>query len=399
VSEASFTSAAETAPRVIEAPAAPSLATRPLSVLFRLAQAAHTAAEDSSLPGNDAGLQKRVLEGLALSEAALQAVDREDIFSPNELGEDINTRDLRYLLLPFYRGELLLRVADQSKRLEAVREALKSLRGFVSDQERLELLAPEAKGWQEQMAGAKVDPATVRTHKIARLKAAKAAKQALELVRTRLAKRRDEAGDDDDEDDGDDLEREQTKLLLTQAVFTALDSVRASEQEADMLQQIEKMRRPDGSLPPPPSLEEEDPKFGLQMLSLLPNAQQAAGRVGGASTSASNPLGLTTVDPVRDPSSRLSYATAMRQIHTGEIPGLYTFTVEEGMRMEEAERALDEAARMDQMSERAAARAAAKDERALGNDEEDEEERLKLIKQDEYREMNKRGSGNRKNRS
>ena len=89
----------------------------------------------------------------------------------------------------------------------------------------------------------------------------------------------------------------------------------------------------------------------------------------------------------------------MRQIHTGEIPGLYTYTVEEGLRMEEAERALEEAARLDQMSERAEARAAAKEARAEGNDEEDEEERQRLMKQDDFREMNKRGSGNRKNRS
>ena len=33
----------------------------------------------------------------------------------------------------------------------------------------------------------------------------------------------------------------------------------------------DKMRRPDGSLPPPPTLEEEDPRLGLQMLSLLPD--------------------------------------------------------------------------------------------------------------------------------
>ena len=34
---------------------------------------------------------------------------------------------------------------------------------------------------------------------------------------------------------------------------------------------------------------------------------------------------------VDDGRGRLSYATAMRQIHTGVIPGLYTYTVEEGM--------------------------------------------------------------------
>jgi len=163
------------------------LASRPLGVLFRLAQASYTAVDDSSLPGNDEGLQKRVLEGLGQCEAALLNVERQAIFSPNELGEDINTGDLKYLLLPFYRGELLLRVVDQPKRLPALREALKSLRGFVNDQERLELLAPEASGWQQTMgSGARADPAAVRTQKIARLKASKAAKQKLEAVRGRV---------------------------------------------------------------------------------------------------------------------------------------------------------------------------------------------------------------------
>ncbi len=150
-----------------------------------------------------------------------------------------------------------------------------------------------------------------------------------------------------------------------------------------MLSQIEKMRRPDGSLPPPPDTTEEDPRLGLQMLSLLPNSA------------------ARTADPNRDPTSRLSYATAMRQIHTGEIPGLYTFTVEEGLRMEEAERAMQEAAKMQEMSEREEAKRAAKVLREYdeGCGEEDAEERRKLIMMDEYREMHKRGSGNRKNRN
>ena len=67
--------------------------------------------------------------------------------------------------------------------------------------------------------------------------------------------------------------------------------------------------------------------------------------------------------------------------------------------MEEAERAMAEAQKMTEMGEREAARAQAKRDKEEGTDEEDEEERLKLIKQDEFREMNKRGWGNRKNRS
>ena len=69
------------------------------------------------------------------------------------------------------------------------------------------------------------------------------------------------------------------------------------------------------------------------------------------------------------------------------------------MRMEEAQRAMEEAARMDQMSQRAEARAEKKKANEYAADVEDEDGRQKLIKQDEYRDTVKRGSGNRKNRS
>ena len=385
---------------------------RPLSVNFRAAQQAYLEVESSTLPGNDEGLQKRIGEGLALCEASLVQVDSEAIFSSNELGEDINTDDLKYLLLPFYRGELLLRVCDQSKRRDALREALKTLRGFLADQDRLELLTPESKNWREMGASASSDPASVRTNKIARMKASKAAKQRMEELALRQKGRGkgrggggdDGSGSDDDDDDdgggndGDEVDREELRLVLQLACHTAIDSIRASEQEAEMLEKIETVRRADGTLPPIPTPEEEDPNMGLQFLSLLPKPGEG-GPLGATPTGPIGPLGLRTVDPWKDPKSRLSYATAMHQIHTGEIPGLYTFTVEEGLRMEEAERAMAEAQKMTEMGEREEARAQAKRDKEEGNDEEDEEERLKLIKQDEFREMNKRGWGNRKNRS
>ena len=58
-----------------------------------------------------------------------------------------------------------------------------------------------------------------------------------------------------------------------------------------------------------------------------------------------------------------------------------------------------EAARMDQMGSRAEAREAARVENQYGADEEDMEERAKLIKQDDFRENHTRGAGNRSNRS
>ena len=147
-------------------------------------------------------------------------------------------------------------------------------------------------------------------------------------------------------------------------------------------------------------------------------------------------------DPLRDPSSRLSYATAMRQIHTGEIPGLYTFSVEEGLRQEEAERAVAEARRMDEMAERAEGRRHASEQvcaygthtdfhvaltslstwhshhfprgthitfhlaptsistwQAEDAGEEDEEKLSRTRAMDDWKDTHKRGYGNRKNRS
>ena len=71
-----------------------------------------------------------------------------------------------------------------------------------------------------------------------------------------------------------------------------------------------------------------------------------------------------------------------------------TLTVEEGLRQEEAQRAMAEAQRMEESSARAEARQAEEDE-----DEDSESARRKLIAQDEYRENHTRGAGNRKNRS
>ena len=374
------------------------VAGRPLAWTFRSAQAAYNWVLSSDLSSADAVLQRKIGEGLTLCEAALVQVSKQDIFSPNETIQDVNTGDLKYLLLPFYRGELLLRLADQSKRVAALREALPCLRGFLGDLERLEMLTTENQGWQQMGAAASSDPAAVRTAKIARHKASKAANEKMAAIAEKLAKKAGRTdGDDDEEDDTDELERENLMLMLQCSCHTAIDSIRAAEQEADMLRQIAAMRRPDGSLPPPPTLEEEDPSQGMQMLSLLPGGVPqkphgvhmhvhaarctshiygrvcrtlhmahictcmrhatpcgacVTGGVGRPQTVPTNGMEVLTANgvetlsgfrasnPRQDPSSRLSYATAMRQIHTGEIPGLYTYSVEEGLRMEEAVRAL-----------------------------------------------------------
>ena len=69
-----------------------------------------------------------------------------------------------------------------------VQDHVERLRGFLADQERLQLLTAETKNWREMGAAASADPATVRTNKIARMKASKVAKQRMEALAEKLKK-------------------------------------------------------------------------------------------------------------------------------------------------------------------------------------------------------------------
>ena len=197
----------------------------PLGLNYRKAQAIYNDVESTSLGGNDPKLQEAVAQGLALCETALRQVSEQSIFSQNELAEDVNTGDLRYLMLPFFRGELLTRVTDQSRRVELLTEALACLRGFLDDLERLQALSPEVlRSWHAAREGLGIDPATLRTLKIERFKANKQNKLRMEVLAGRLRR----AGQTEEEEaDGEEIEREHMQLLLAMCTHTALDSVRS----------------------------------------------------------------------------------------------------------------------------------------------------------------------------
>lgn len=152
----------------------PDLLALPLSLNFRKAQALYNDVDGTSLSGNDPVLQERVTQALALCEAGLRQVTAQSVFSQNELVDDLNTGDLRYLLLPLYRGELLLRVTDQSRREALLGEALACLRGFLDDLQRLEVLPREvSRSLQAAESTGPADLATLRDLKVARFKANK----------------------------------------------------------------------------------------------------------------------------------------------------------------------------------------------------------------------------------
>jgi immunoglobulin-binding protein 1 len=324
--------------------------------------------------------------GIAAANHALHLVQHARLFSKNENLDDIHTNDIKYLTLTHIVAELHLKTADRHKRLPALRAALRSHRAFLETLEQLGALEGETRaGWEAARPDApRADPAATRELKIARHKASKAATERLKYLRSKLAlaSKLEEEGLDADE-----LEREQVLLLLTASASTAIDSIRASSQELEMLEEMEKLRAPDGSLPRAPREPANDASERFQTLTIGP---------GGVVTSSPGGLAQQQRQPGRNPAQhRLSYETAMRQLHTGEIPGLYTRSVEEGLRQEEAERAMAEAQRVSESSARADAKRREKEEKDSDGDDDDEMRRLRA--KDDWKDNHTRGAGNRKN--
>ena len=69
--------------------------------------------------------QNTVATGVAFLRHAVAQVDRVGVFSSNETKEDISTSDLKYVLAPFYLGEVAsrTRTPDPAARLPVVKEA------------------------------------------------------------------------------------------------------------------------------------------------------------------------------------------------------------------------------------------------------------------------------------
>ncbi|KAL3929634.1 MAG: hypothetical protein SGPRY_001876 [Prymnesium sp.] len=210
----------------------------PLGLNFRRVQEHFCAIESSSLSSSEAAYQHRLREALALCDVALRQVVQLDVFSKNEVLDDVNTGDMKLLLLGFYRGEMLLRLVDvppdHAKRLKILEQALAALRGFLGDLERLEALPKSAKESWDAADADTMDAGTMRQLKITRMKASRAAQQRMAVLAKQMKS-------PEQDDDTDDLEREHIMLMIETCCHTALDSIRSSEQELDMLQQAIRM--------------------------------------------------------------------------------------------------------------------------------------------------------------
>lgn len=90
------------------------------------------------------------------------------MFSPNEILEDVSTRDLAYLLVPFVAAELegRIRTIDSEERMIHLRNGQRYLRAFLESLETYDIVPAEERELYEKRTSEVRDPTKRRELKI-----------------------------------------------------------------------------------------------------------------------------------------------------------------------------------------------------------------------------------------
>lgn len=237
--------------------------TQPLPALYAGALSAASRAEN--LPTIDDGTQELLRSALSDLKQVNSRVTALALFSANDTLEDISTRDLVYLTVPFVLAEVENRVrfTEPDERMINLSRVQNHLKTFVSNLGYLGVVSEAEHTLHTQMPSIE-DAAKRREAKIQQYKAEQDLRARIEAVRKRRRQQpvgggssnvfdlalsllpptsRSSAANDDDETETEDILREATLLLLKLCYVQACSRLESLEQELELLR----------SAPPPPS--------------------------------------------------------------------------------------------------------------------------------------------------
>ncbi|GJE87069.1 TAP42 domain-containing protein [Phanerochaete sordida] len=183
------------------------------------------------------------------------------LFSPNETLQDIATKDLVYLFVPFTLAEVenRARTTDPQERLGRLGRAQAYLKEYLSYLENYEIVPPAEKELYDKKTNTMVDPAKRRELKIKQYQKEKEIRGMIEAVRKR---RNLSAGDEpasdfeliasllptssaaqstpeaEEDSDTEDILREAALLLFRLTYAQAQTSLESLEQEQELLKSI-----------------------------------------------------------------------------------------------------------------------------------------------------------------
>ncbi|KAL9250223.1 PP2A regulatory subunit TAP46-like protein [Drosera capensis] len=220
-----------------------------LPALFEQARKIHQSASDSSID------QDEIRKGCEVLERCEEMISKLGLFSSNETKEDISTANLKYLLLPYYLGELTEKISGED-RIQTLKTSQAKLKEFTSFCEAMELIPHEeleSTGHSGSNSGA-----DRRARKIARFKRQKAAESKLLEIKERRERRGRstraatlstpaEAGEEDVQDDDGEEEREAWLTTISLALCKAFDLLEMLKLEEDMLSAMREKQSQNGT--------------------------------------------------------------------------------------------------------------------------------------------------------
>lgn len=140
-----------------------------------------------NLPPSSEEKQQLVTQSLATLKTVHSRIVELSLFSPNETVEDIATRDLIYLSLPFVLAEVLGRVQNsgRSARLESIAQTQRYLKTFTYLLETYAIVPEVERELYEKQASTIRDPAKKRELKINQFKKERDLKNRIQTLRKR----------------------------------------------------------------------------------------------------------------------------------------------------------------------------------------------------------------------
>ncbi|KAF7311427.1 Serine/threonine protein phosphatase PP2A-associated protein [Mycena kentingensis (nom. inval.)] len=403
----------------------------PISVLFSQAlKAAATASNQSPFEDSTQELVKSSLADLTTLATRIVGLS---LFSPNETLEDISTRDLVYLLVPYAIAEAFnrVRVQDPLEDIAKVKQSQRHLAKFISSLEEYEIVSDAERTLHARDPGTIKDPASRRELKIkqyqqekelrgriqairkqrGQLPAEGASESDLDLIASLLPAPNTSAEDEEEEDESEAL-RETTLLLLRLCYVQAQSQLISFTRQLEMLEKF-------ASAPPRRRRDRHQNRIvhresnakttcggwtvrcGLE--DRTARARFSMSRTGSASNFTLVPT-LTQLQPLR-PFTLLPSGAADRARLSAQVFGpshrLPTMTVDELLEIEQAqgkfisggglasENQLTSSEQLDLDAQQDGTRAGA---------EKEEEKRLKDEKWAQFTDENPRGAGNTMNR-
>ncbi|KAI8357258.1 TAP42-like protein [Blakeslea trispora] len=217
-----------------------------LGQLFLSGQAILTELEDSSVSSISPEYQAQVNDGIQRLTRADDLVSKLHIFSDNEIFDDINTNDLKFLLVTAYLGSLTLKLCGKDvERSTVLNRSKEFFQRFLSTCQDHELLKKEDITLMQRLnhngKAPSLGAAQQREQKIARFKREKAVKEQIQQLREKLDQIHAQHGEDEDRD-VDDTEREWVQALIELEIVRSLESWHSIEQELVMVKEMEAMR-------------------------------------------------------------------------------------------------------------------------------------------------------------